>query len=74
MRPPDERFYLVTAVTTNTGISVEAGSLVSCTIDFVTTGEIRLVVGKPDEYILKEDDARIQVEQSLDYLLQEVTD
>lgn len=67
-------FYLVTAVTTNTGISVEAGSLVSCTIDFVTTGEIRLVVGKPDEYILKEDDDRIQVEHGLNFLLQELTD
>ena len=67
-------FYLTTAVTTNTGISVEAGGLITCTIDFVTTGEIKLVIGKPEDYILKEDDDRIQVEHTLDYLLQEVTD
>jgi hypothetical protein len=65
-------FYLTTAVTTSTGISVEAGGLVSCTVDFVTTGQIRLVIGRPDEYILKEDYDRIQVEHSLDFLLQEL--
>ena len=67
-------FYQTTAVTTSTGITVEAGGLVSCTIDFVTTKEIKLIIGKPSQYILKEDDDRIKVEQSLDFLLQEVTD
>lgn len=70
----DNIFYQTTAVTTNTGITVEAGGLVSCTIDFVTTDEIKLIIGKPSEYILKEDDDRIRVEQGLDFLLQEVTD
>lgn len=70
----DNIFYKTTAVTTSTGITVEAGGLVSCTIDFVTTDEIKLVIGKPSEYILKEDDDRIRVEQGLDFLLQEVTD
>lgn len=70
----DNIFYLATAVTTSTGVSVEAGGVVSCTIDFVTTGEVKLTIGKPSEYILKEDDDRIRVEQSLDFLLQEVTD
>ena len=70
----DNIFYQTTAVTTSTGMTVESGGLVSCTIDFVTTDEIRLIVGKPSEYILKEDDDRIQVEQGLDFLLQEVTD
>ena len=70
----DNVFYLTTAVTTSTGISVEAGGLVRCTVDFVTTGQIRLVIGKPDEYILKEDDDRIQVEHGLNFLLQELTD
>jgi hypothetical protein len=32
------------------------------------------VYGKPANYILKEDDDRIELEQSLDYLLQEVDD
>ena len=67
-------FYETTGVTTSTGISVEAGGVVSCTVDFVTTGEIKLVIGKPSEYILKEDEDRIKVEQDLGFLLQEVTD
>jgi len=67
-------FYQTTAVTTSTGISVETGNIVSCTIDFITTEEIKLIFGKPSEYILKEDDDRIKVEQSLDFLLQETTD
>ena len=70
----DNIFYKTTAVTTSTGITVEAGGLVSCTIEFVATEEIKLIIGKPSEYILKEDDDRIKVEQSLDFLLQEVTD
>ena len=67
-------FYQTTAVTTTTGISVEAGGVVSCTIDFITTDEIKLIIGRPSDYILKEDDDRIKVEQDLGFLLQEVTD
>ena len=67
-------FTQTTAVVTNTGISVEAENYFSCTVDFVTTGEIKLIVGKPSEYILKEDDDRIRVEKGIGYLLQEVTD
>lgn len=70
----DNIFYQTTAVTTSTGITVESGSIVSCTIDFVTTEAIRLVIGKPSDYILKEDDDRIVVEPDLGFLLQEVTD
>lgn len=70
----ESAFYQATAVVTNTGVSVEAQDYISCTVDFVTTGEIRLIIGKPSEYILKEDNDRIQVEQGLNYLLQEVTD
>ena len=67
-------FYQTTAVTTSTGINVEADGLVSCTIDFVATEEIKLVIGKPSEYILKQDDDRIRVEHDLDFLLQEIED
>ena len=70
----DNIFYQTKAVTTSTGITVEAGGLVSCTIDFVTTDEIKLIIGKPSDYILKEDDDRIQVEPGLGFLLQELTD
>ena len=67
-------FYLLTAVVTNAGVNVAANELITCSLDFVTTGEVRLVVGKPSQYILKEDDDRIRVEHSLNYLLQEDTD
>lgn len=67
-------FYLLTAVVTNAGVNVAANELITCSLDFVTTGDVRLVVGKPSQYILKEDDDRIRVEHSLNYLLQEDTD
>lgn len=70
----DNVFYLATAVVTGAGISVEAKDYISATLDFVTTGEIRLVVGKPSQYLLKEDDDRLQLETSVDFLLQEETD
>lgn len=67
-------FYLLTAVITSSGVNVAAGEIIDCSIDFVTTGEVRLVTGVPSQYILKEDTDRIQVEQTLDFLLQEDTD
>jgi len=67
-------FYLLTAVVTNAGVNVAANELITCSLDFVTTGDVRLIVGKPSQYILKEDDDRVRVEHSLNYLLQEDTD
>jgi hypothetical protein len=70
----EEVYYEVDAFITRAGVTVTADSLVSCSIDFVTTGEFKLRIGVPSEYILKEDNDAIYLEQSLDYLLQEVTD
>jgi len=67
-------FYSLTAVVTNSGVSVDLDDAIRCTLDFVTTGELKLVVGTLAEYLLKEDDDRIVQEQSLGYLLTEVTD
>lgn len=67
-------FYDISAMVSKAGIRVSAGDIIECSIDFVTTGEIRLLVGKPSEYILREDDETIQVEQTLGYLLQETED
>jgi hypothetical protein len=67
-------FYLLTAVVTNSGVRVAANEIITCSLDFVTTGDVRLVTGVPSQYILKEDDDRIRVEHSLDYLLQEDLD
>jgi len=67
-------FYDLTAVVTRAGVQVGAGAAIECTIDFVTTGDIRLVFGRPSDYILKEDTDRINLDQSLDFLLTEETD
>ena len=70
----DSVFYELKAMVVRAGVQVQAGDIIDCTIDFVTTGEIRLLVGAPADYILKEDDYRIEIEQSLDFLLKEAED
>jgi hypothetical protein len=67
-------FYEMQAMVTQTGVTVDSEDIIRCTIDFVTTGEIRLLVGEPSGYVLKEDDDRIEIEQSLDFLLKEAED
>lgn len=67
-------FYQASAMVTQSGVVVDAADIIRCTIDFVTTGEIRLLVGQPTDYILKEDEDRIILEQSLGFLLQETDD
>jgi hypothetical protein len=69
-----EVYYDIQAVVTRAGVTVTSDALVACSIDFVTTGEFKLRVGVPPEYILKEDNDAIYLEQGLDYLLKEVTD
>jgi hypothetical protein len=68
-------YYEFTAMVTRSGVQVEASQLITCSIDFVTTGEIKLLVGRPSGYILKEDDDRIALNQdNLAFLLTEVED
>jgi len=68
-------FYEFTAMVTRSGLQVSASELITCSIDFVTTGEIKLLVGRPSGYILKEDDDRIALNQdNLSFLLTEVED
>jgi hypothetical protein len=68
-------YYEFTAMVTRSGIQVSSTELITCSIDFVTTGEIRLLVGRPSGYILKEDDDRIALNQdNLAFLLTEVED
>jgi hypothetical protein len=66
-------YYEMQAMVTQTGVTVNSDAI-TCTIDFVTTGEIRLLIGEPAGYVLKEDDDRIEIEQSLDFLLKETED
>jgi hypothetical protein len=68
-------YYEFGAMVTRSGIQVAASEIITCRIDFVTTGEIKLLVGRPSGYILKEDDDRIALNQdSLSFLLTEVED
>jgi hypothetical protein len=71
---PQQVFYEITAIATRAGVTVASDALVDCSIDFVTTGEFRLVIGTPPEYILKEDYEAIYLEQGLEYLLKEIED
>lgn len=70
----EDVYYEFDAMVTRSGVEVRGDQLISCAIDFVTTGEIRLLIGEPSGYILKQDDDRIQLQQNLDFLLTEVTD
>lgn len=70
----EEIYYDIEAVITRAGVTVTSDALVACSVDFVTTGEFKLRVGIPPEYILKEDNDGIYLEQGLDYLLKELTD
>ena len=67
-------YYEFSAVVTRSGVQVTATELIECAIDFVTTGEIQLLVGEPSGYVLKEDDDRIYLERDLGFLLTEVED
>jgi hypothetical protein len=67
-------YYEFAAVITRAGIEVRTDQVISCAIDFATTGEIKLLIGEPSGYILKEDTDRLRLQQNLDFLLTEVTD
>ena len=66
-------YYEFDAVITKSGVEVRADALISCAIDFVTTGEIKLLIGEPSGYILKEDTDRV-LKEDLEGLLTEETD
>ena len=67
-------FYQITALITSVGVTVPSDGVITATVDFVTTGELRLIFGRPSEYILQENTDRIELDQSVDFLLKEVTD
>jgi len=67
-------YYEFDAIITRSGIEVRGDQMITSAIDFVTTGEIRLLIGEPSGYILKEDTDRIRLQQSLDFLLTEEED
>jgi len=74
----NEVFYEMQAVITRAGVTVNSDAIVSCSIDFLTTGPFKVKIGIPNDYVLKEDDDLIETEENqetgLGFLLQEVTD
>jgi len=66
-------YYEFDAIITKSGVEVRADALISCAIDFVTTGEIKLLIGRPSGYILKEDADKV-LKEDLNALLTEETD
>jgi len=67
-------YYEFEAAITRTGVEVRPDQAITCVIDFVTTGEIQLLIGEPSGYVLKEDTDRLRLQQNLDFLMTEVTD
>jgi hypothetical protein len=67
-------YYEFDAMITRTGVEVKPDQAIACAIDFVTTGEIKLLIGEPSGYMLKEDTDRMRLQQSLDFLITEVAD
>jgi len=57
-----EFFYLVNALVTNVALSFEAADVVRSRIDFVTTGEIKLLFGNVFN-LLQENASKIELEQ-----------
>jgi hypothetical protein len=68
-------YYKVSAVITRAGVEVGADSIISASIDFLSTGEIQLLVGRAPGYVLQEDAGRILTKEfELDALLKEIDD
>ena len=67
-------YYEFEAAITKTGVEVRSDQEIACVIDFVTTGQIQLLIGEPSGYVLKEDTDRLLLQQGLDFLMTEVTD
>ncbi len=68
-------YYKFSAVITRAGVEVRSDSLISCSIDFLSTGEIQLLVGTAPGRVLKEDLGYILTKElSVDSLLKEIDD
>ena len=59
-----------TCIVTSVALTVTPDQLVRTTIQFVTTGEIRLLTGTPPEFLLQENDFRVLKEDDEALLLE----
>jgi hypothetical protein len=61
----DSLYYAFSAVVTNAGIAIASGTIVEMTIDFVTTGAIRLLLPTPTDEVLTEGGFKLLAEDDL---------
>ena len=62
-------WYEAECIVTNVTVSVEAAGFIESSIDFVTTGPIKLFTGKPPSFLLQEDSAYILQEDGSSRLI-----
>jgi hypothetical protein len=69
-------WYQFKAVVTRSGVEVSADGIITCAIDFLTTGEVKLQVGSaPGSALQQEDGSKLNLgEYTLGALLQKVED
>lgn len=68
-------YYQFEAVITRAGVEVRSDSIISASIDFLATGEIKLLVGVAPGYVLQQNQGRILTKlYDVDALLKEVDD
>lgn len=68
-------WYQFQAVVTRAGVETRSDGIISCAIDFLTTGEIRLQAGKAPSYVLQENSSKINLgDFTVDALLKEIDD
>jgi hypothetical protein len=67
-------FYEFSGIVTRAGVTVDNDVAITCSIDFVSTGDIRLLVGEIQGYVLQENEDKLIVEPTLGYLLKETID
>jgi hypothetical protein len=68
-------WYQFNAIVTRAGVEVRSDGLITCAIDFLTTGEVKLQVGVAPSYVLQESQFKINLnEYTVDALLKEVED
>jgi len=59
-------WYEAECVVTNVSISVAPTEIIESSIDFVTTGQFRLLIGEPPSFLLTEQKTRILLEENND--------
>jgi hypothetical protein len=68
-------YYQFEAVITRAGVEVRSDAIISSSIDFLATGEIKLLVGRSPGYVLQQNQGKILTKlYEVDALLKEIDD